>query len=525
MNSSMHVNEIVSGLEESGEMWIEGEMEMDGGGVVDDEEKSIFYDEFPSLPDFPCISSASSSSLSTGGGCSSSAAASCSSSSSSSSATNSWAIVKVENDDGVEKSQPQDSGVAKTEDRITLPEHEPDEGMDVLEDFGDMDLLDSSGMWDPSSLFSSDDEDKTRQMVMDGHEEKEKLKEDEEQSRPSEDLAMVFFEWLKSNKESISPEDLRSIKLKRSTIECAASRLGGGKEGMKQLLKLILAWVQNHHLQKKKSKEEEYISAAAGAAAASFQYQPQAYPIQVQIPAANADSSTWIHPNSGYLPDQPQSSFPHHMMMGFVGGDVSFPGGPLNSSNQHHPFSPDYQQMIDSNVSWTPHFSYGPFSESSAPSFVGFPNKYAATGQLFQGHHGMLGEPLLKMAPSATKEARKKRMARQRRFFSHHHHHRQHQHHPTAMVMDSQQQQQHPRLVGNSNCTTTAAQTSSGSWVMWSSSSPPSSLSPTLVSPDADQTAMQTQQRQISSDRRQVIGFFLKFIIMMILVIKHEISN
>jgi DNA-binding MarR family transcriptional regulator len=36
---------------------------------------------------------------------------------------------------------------------------------------------------------------------------------------------MVLFEWLKSNHDSISPEDLRSIKMKRSTIENAVKTI------------------------------------------------------------------------------------------------------------------------------------------------------------------------------------------------------------------------------------------------------------------------------------------------------------
>ncbi|XP_020262866.1 B3 domain-containing protein VP1-like [Asparagus officinalis] len=77
-------------------------------------------------------------------------------------------------------------------------------------------------------------------------------REDGDGDRSSTDeMAKIFLDWLKNNRDSISPEDLRSIKLKKSTIECAAARLGGGKQGRSQLLKLILTWVQNNHLQSK----------------------------------------------------------------------------------------------------------------------------------------------------------------------------------------------------------------------------------------------------------------------------------
>ncbi|GKC75326.1 hypothetical protein Tco_1126100, partial [Tanacetum coccineum] len=68
-----------------------------------------------------------------------------------------------------------------------------------------------------------------------------------------DDLGVMFFDWLKSNKEVISAEDMRNIKLKRSTIESASKRLGSSKEGKKQLLKLILEWVQQNQLQRKNS--------------------------------------------------------------------------------------------------------------------------------------------------------------------------------------------------------------------------------------------------------------------------------
>lgn len=69
-----------------------------------------------------------------------------------------------------------------------------------------------------------------------------------------QEMSSVFLEWLKMNKDSVSASELRRVRLKKSTIECAVKRLGGGKEGMKQLLKLVLHWVQTNHLHNKRHK-------------------------------------------------------------------------------------------------------------------------------------------------------------------------------------------------------------------------------------------------------------------------------
>nr|AAG22585.1 transcription factor viviparous 1 [Picea abies] len=127
------------------------------------------------------------------------------------------------------------------------PDPDHSEKIDVLEELQNLDLLDGSDVWDP--LFIVPDSS-----VLEGLQSSLCSGSFEERAddSSSEELPMVFFEWLKSNRDSISPEDLRSIKLKRSTIENAAKHLGGGKKGMLHLLKLILAWVQNHHLQRKR---------------------------------------------------------------------------------------------------------------------------------------------------------------------------------------------------------------------------------------------------------------------------------
>ncbi|KAL5998541.1 B3 domain-containing transcription factor [Asimina triloba] len=517
---------------ESGEMWM-GVAEPDGPARrlpmdAEIEADALFYGAFPSLADFPFISQSSSSSLSASGAVST---ASCSSSSSSERAP-SW--LKADPDENsCEKPRPTAAkGVQMAEPpppplpphpQVSLPamQEEEADGMDVLEDLSDMELLDSSGMWDPSSLFTAGDEDeKLPQQQLAQLPLEEEDEEGEGKRRPSDDLAMVFLEWLKSNKEAISPEELRSIRLKRSTIECAAKRLGGGKEGMKQLLKLILAWVQNHHLQKRKNTSIVNCSRDG-----DYGQQQQPMPLQVQFPAGN----TWVNPHSsgGYHPDPmlppPPAQFHPQMMVGFaaVGGEGGY-GGTCSSAMMPPPSGCGEYPIMDGTLGWGVNFGGG-YGVSDGPQFVGYGGKFGG----FAGQHGVLGEPLMRMAPSATKEARKKRMARQRRIFSHHHHHhhRHHQHSSTSTSSNNnqnhqnQQQQHHysangatvenqsARLANDGNCTTANATggRSPGNWVMWPSSSAAASTSPsqtTMLSP-LDGDPQPSQQRQMGLDRRQ----------------------
>lgn len=86
-----------------------------------------------------------------------------------------------------------------------------------------MDFLNSS-LWDLSVFFSNDD------MMVD---EPEPAPIRERQRVTSiEDLVNVFLEWLKSDSDLISLEEIQSIKLKKSTIECVAHRLDSGIKGM-----------------------------------------------------------------------------------------------------------------------------------------------------------------------------------------------------------------------------------------------------------------------------------------------------
>eukprot|EP00268_Persea_americana_P050405 TRINITY_DN547_c0_g1_i5.p1 TRINITY_DN547_c0_g1~~TRINITY_DN547_c0_g1_i5.p1 ORF type:complete len:1206 (+),score=292.55 TRINITY_DN547_c0_g1_i5:267-3884(+) len=417
-----------------------------GMWVEDDNESSIFYVDFPSLPEIPCLSSSSTlSSMSRYS--SSSSSSTCSASSSS---TSFWTVAKAENEDGVvENHQNREEPGIET---AIAASDQPMECMDVLEELGGMDLLDSSSIWDPSSLFPCDTDDEEQQ---NHHHQEHELKNQEQDQvlsgdgdeKHSEDLAMVFFEWLKSNKESISPEDLRGIKLKRSTIESAARRLGGGKEGMMQLLKLILAWVQNNHLQKRRKREEDIQSMTSSYP--FHQQQQNPFPVQVSISntvfqTPNPDPFQWVS-HSPFDPTFSQTPPPASpSIMGYVGDGAFSPG----NNHFHCSYSPppDYQ-MFGSSSSWSTHLSpYNTtFPNTSSPPFLGFANKYNSGGVQVHG----VGEPLVKMAPSATKEARKKRMARQRRIYYHHRHQNHHQH--------QQQQQQHqqrregPLLNGTAN--------------------------------------------------------------------------
>ncbi|CAN1131290.1 B3 domain-containing transcription factor ABI3 [Linum perenne] len=89
---------------------------------------------------------------------------------------------------------------------------------------------------------------------------------------PEEDLREVFLEWLKNNKENVSADDLRQIKIKKSTVDSATKRLGGGKEGMKKLLKLILEWVQTNHLRRRRKNND--LKAEAEVPAGNFDPTP-----------------------------------------------------------------------------------------------------------------------------------------------------------------------------------------------------------------------------------------------------------
>lgn len=552
------------------EIWLDREPD----DLLDVDDNSIFYDDFPPLPDFPCMSSSSSSSSAPqplkAFACSSS------SSSASSSSAASWAVLKSDAEEDEDKKNRRGgdhdlveapaAALSSTTSMEIPRETTTDQGledvdcMNVMENFGYMDLLEPNDIWDPSSLFHIDDsqeyEAKPEQQEQPEPEQTKPLQsgfprqqqqqneefmvqrndEGEDNHKRSEDLAMVFFEWLKSNKESISPEDLRNIKLKRATIECAAKRLGGGKEGMKQLLKLILEWVQNHQLQKKRISETPISHF-------SFNYQdpfsPTQNPNANPIPNINCNSIHNHEPNpcfsSPHWLSQPQymtdpsppppvmAPPPFSPMIGYMGEPYGNGTSNMNTHPYHQPTS-EYH-ILDSTTSWSPHsqFSlpspYASYPDSSLPlapppppqppqAFSGYGNQFPF--QYFPGN----GERLTRLGSSATKEARKKRMARQRRVFSHHHRHNN----------SHNQQQQSPSLdqqtrpAGGNEGSDGAAQ---ANWVFWpptgaasnsptgaadAPNQPPQQQPPPPPPPAVDRQAGQAQNnpRQLAAERRQV---------------------
>ncbi|KAJ9697131.1 hypothetical protein PVL29_009063 [Vitis rotundifolia] len=537
---------------DDGEIWLD----RDPDDLLDVHDNSIFYDDFPPLPDFPCMSSSSSSSSAPAPV--KSIACSSSSSSVSSSSAASWAVLKSDAEEDEDKKNHRDhhdpvevppAALSSTA-SMEIPREGPDQGledvdcMNVMENFGYMDLLEPNDIWDPSSLFHMDDshdfeaeqqpqqeqeQPKPQPEVPPQQQDEEYMvqRNDEEGQRPSEDLAMLFFEWLKSNKESISPEDLRNIKLKRATIECAAKRLGGGKEGMKQLLKLILEWVQNHQLQKKRISETQI---------SHFPYNYQD-PFATQSPNPNPNPSPIPNISCNPIPPDPNPCFPspHWLpqppymtdpspvmvpppfppMVGYMGDP--FANGPSNINS--HPYQPTSEyHILDSTNTWQPpQFSlaspYTSFSESNLPlapapqppqAFAGYGNQF--TYQYFPGN----GERLTRLGSSATKEARKKRMARQRRVFSHHHRH--HNHHNQQQQNPSPDQQARP--AGNEGCNS-AAQANQANWVFWPSAgaasnspagapdAPQPPPPPAAAAVDRQAGQAQNNPRQLAAERRQ----------------------
>lgn len=535
------------------EIWLD----RDPDDLLDVDENSIFYGDFPPLPDFPCMSSSSSSS---------SAPApvkslACSSSSSSASSAASWAVLKSDaEEDGDQKIrrdlhndlvEAPPAALSSTA-SMEIPPEATEQGFEdvdcvnVMENLGYMDLLEPNDIWDPSSLFHLDDcndfeADMQLQQELEQEQEQSKpqpelppqqqneefMEQDKgEVQRPSEDLAMVFFEWLKSNKESISPEDLRNIKLKRATIECAARRLGGGKEGMKQLLKLILEWVQNHQLQKKRIGET-----------------PSHFPYNFQDPFANQNPNPVPNINCNPNPSDPNPCFPpphwlpqppymadpgpvmapppFHSIVGYMGDP--FANGPSNINSHPYQQTSEYH-ILDSTTTWPPsQFSlpspYTSYPESNLPlpappqpsrTFAGYGNQFAY--QYFPAN----GERLARLGSSATKEARKKRMARQRRVFSHHHRH----HNNNSQQQQNPSSDQQPWPAGSEGCNG-AIEANQANWAFWppagaASNSPagapdaqqPAQPPTTLAAADRQGGQAQNNPRQVGAERRQVALHF-----------------
>ncbi|XP_058764121.1 B3 domain-containing transcription factor ABI3-like isoform X2 [Vicia villosa] len=557
------------------EIWLDDTTNHQDGddllGMNMNDDASVFYADFPSLPDFPCMSSAS---------CSSSSSSSCStplktiactttstttttatssSSSASSSSAASWAVLKseVEEDHHGEKMKSCDDNndnnqgflnmhdpldhhgqhaitLASTP-SIEIPQQQQEEqdlgvGGECMEDvmmdtFGYMELLETNEFFDPASIFQTDEEnplvdDFTQEQVLvqqQHHPQVPIVVHDDGETKPdlnfdggacdslNDEMSSVFLEWLKSNKDSVSANDLRNVKLRKSTIESAARRLGGGKEGMKQLLKLILEWVQTSHLQSKRLKENNNNTTTSNLV--HQQPQPQ---FQDLCPNQNTTSpcfnqTSWIDQTQTQSQTPlvvPPQQFSQPMVgVGYV-GDVHYTNGSVSnninhninlyqhgSGNEYHQFNvvPSYNQasFVDSNIV-QPH----------GLSFGGYGNQYGS----YQFFHGGGGDRLMRLGPSATKEARKKRMARQRRFVPHH---RNHQNQGSDSV---------GRLRGGGggdNCTNDAG-VNQGSWMYWQSMAGGKATAvpaePAQQPVERDRTNNQTQNSHLgrnASDKKQ----------------------
>lgn len=429
-----------------------------GHGHEDDDlivhhDPSIFYGDLPTLPDFPCMSSSSSSSTSPApvNAIVSSASSSSAASSSTSSAA-SWAILRSDGEDPTHNPNQYGSGNCDVDSSAALQSTasmeiplESSQGFgcgeggggggdctDMMDTFGYMDLLDSNEFFDTSAIFSQDDDTQNPNLMDQTLERQEDvvvpmmenssggdMQMMNSSLEQDEDLATVFLEWLKNNKETVSAEDLRKVKIKKATIESAARRLGGGKEAMKQLLKLILEWVQTNHLQRRRNS-----SSNSNNNNLPYQQLYQQDPFQNPNPNSNNNlitpsDQTCFSPSTWVPPPQPPP--PH----AFV-SDPGFGYMPVPP--------PEYLPLLESPPSWPtqqsgamshqqfamPNSQYSPFQDPGG-GFTGYNMNpyqypYLPSGQ-------MRDQRLLRLCSSATKEARKKRMARQRRFLSHHHRH------------------------------------------------------------------------------------------------------
>ncbi|KAL7582124.1 B3 domain-containing transcription factor ABI3 isoform X1 [Lactuca sativa] len=540
---------------------------------------SMFYnDQFPKIPDFPCMSSSSSSSSNPAPAKPISSATTTSSASSSTSSAASWAVLKseyiteeeAEGEDQLEelrinrkkRSHREEPGpVTSTAAVEAVPVLEKADGsgtidcMDVMENFGYMDLIDGNEIWDPSSIFEQNPPDLQQECVTArGYSNGSEVVQDsgikdggrEGGGGRLDELGVMFFDWLKSNKEFISAEDMRNIKLKKSTVECASKRLGSSKEGKKQLLKLILEWVQQHQLQRKNSGGAGELAAAA--ATTTTQYPLQHYqgrpPPPPPTPPPPFNCNSWVPPsdmNHGFSPSPwipPAVAYPSYMADQTSNGMPMVAAGPqatfsymgdgsdqynsgLNRLNPYNNSGSGEYQVLESAPSWNPSQitmaastpynnqfpdvgnNYGP---QIMPLASGYPDQYPYNPQVYAT--GGCGEQqrLMRLGSSATKEARKKRMARQRRTYFHHHHHSRQNQHMNNHQNHLANSDQHPHaMLGDENC---SGKTHGGNWLYWPS--PPSTNTvppPPMESPHRPparpQQASDRPSKQTPPDKRQ----------------------
>ncbi|PSS14067.1 B3 domain-containing transcription factor [Actinidia chinensis var. chinensis] len=495
--------------EENQEIWLEREEQEQE--LLDVNEASIFYNDFPPLPDFPCMSSSSSSSSAPAPTKPIASSSSASSASSSSSSASSWAVLKSDAEEYVEKKgshnnnnrlAPPVAALSSATSMEVLQPQQSDGGggdadcMDVMETFGYMELIDSNEIWDPSSIFQTENPQPPQEpyhqnvdqfMFDESHE----IPDREQNKPPTDELGVLFFEWLKSNKEYISAEDMRSIKLRRATVECASKRLGSTKEGRKQLLKLILEWVEQYQLQKKQRLAESNPPFPPPYQEPPFQ-NPNPNPLPLNI-------NPCFMPSPWVPPPPP----PYDPAATVMAGPPAFYGDPYTSGVSipipNYPASMEYN-MMDSSQTWPPQYAmaaqYNQFPENhnnsnnnnnSIPmvtplsqAFVGGEKEEDGTAEAVS-----LSSP----PPSPSSQSQ-----------SNHQHQNQNQN----------ADHQHPGL-GGENCSNTGL-SNSANWVYWPNAAAPACSNVAVVAAEAlqqpplvqSQNYQQQPQRQVSSDSKVI---------------------
>ncbi|KAK4270299.1 hypothetical protein QN277_023351 [Acacia crassicarpa] len=424
------------------EIWLHNNNNNDDdllAGVMDDAASLFYADDFPCLPDFSSCMSSSSSSSSPPAAAKVKNPLTCVTSSSNTSSSDS-AETPLLPPPQPAAAMALSSAASMEISQQTDRQGDCADGGDCvyqMDTFGSMELMESNEFFDPSSIFENEDnlldeltqfDQVNNQPEVEGHASGGMmvLQEERQQQPPpqlaaeavvtDEEMSSVFLEWLKMNKDSVSASDLRSVRLKKATIECAAKRLGGGKEGMKQLLKLILEWVQTSHLQKKRRMDYHVNNDNNDNLFMADQFhQDTTNPIS-DLNHQSSFGTEWIsqRPAAASLAPPPFSQ----SVVGYG-----------NNNNMVDPFSSEFQAMDSTHSQFSVDNNNHPFGTTMA-AYGGYANNQYPY-QYLQG-----GAGLDRLGPLATKEARKKRMARQRRNVSHHHHQRQHN------VQEQQQNQQ-----------------------------------------------------------------------------------
>ncbi|KAK4778635.1 hypothetical protein SAY86_006163 [Trapa natans] len=573
-----------------------------GGCGADDEildETLPFYaPDFPPMPDFPCMSSSSSSSSTRAP-----VKANCPSPSSSSSSAASWAILKSDHEGDPSPPMPSPAplpvAVPSTapmdmilpEEGAKLEQAKRDKGkqvmeevpgfdhcLDMMETFGYKDLLECNDLFD-LSIFQREEPVNIPTAANNGYPIEQFLPVQHQMQPPklvevqpyeekppppppppplavavrggADEMGQVLLEWLRNNRDSISAEDLRKIKIKKATIDAAARRLGGGKAAMKQLLKLILEWVQTNHLRRKKQEAAQNNNSLSyypfqelpdlttfqnpnpinGFASGSTSCFPQAQWPSPYVTAEHAVSvmaaqATFAPPNVGYIGGGGGDLFSGigDLYSGVAPGmaDYHMLNSPAGQSSwrlpQFGPPATNYYSFLTGNANFQPQVTH---------AFAGYPNNLGQftnfqhqqqhqQQQQYYGNGNNEERSLIRLGSSSmTKEARKKRMARQRQLNSHHNHlrigrgqhgsqHATHQngHNQAVMPMDHQQ---HARAMGG--CDQAGAAVTPGNWVYWPAQAPalaPPTIPPPMLPPESIHIhQQQTMERQLAAVQGQ----------------------